>query len=537
VNLVLGPLLRWVGETEATIWVETDAPGTVEVLGAQARTFAVAGHHYALVQCRGLAPGHVTPYEVRLDGRLAWPPPGAERPPSVVRTLRGDGRVRIVFGSCRLSEGQDARSVRRFGADALRAYAQRLAGGDEAGWPDALLLLGDQVYADEVSPRTRAFIRARRDVRREPKEGVADFEEYAQLYREAWSEPWLRWLLSTVPSAMIFDDHDMHDDWNTSAAWVAHMRAQDWWADRIRGGYMAYWLYQHLGNLAPEDLAEDATWAAVQNCGGDATAVLEALAAAAENEVRGTRWSFARALGPARLVMVDSRAGRVLEPGARSMLDEQEWGWLEEQARGDVDHLLLGTSLPWLLAPGMHHLEAWSEAVCDGAWGGGAAAAGETLRQALDLEHWAAFSESFARLAELVAAVGAGERGRAPASIVALSGDVHHAYLAEVAFPRGARVRSAVWQAVCSPFRNPLGPERHVLRAGWSRAATVAGRWLARAAGVGDPPVRWRLAHDAPWFDNQVATLTLEGRRARLELERTRPGHDELARVFAADLA
>ena len=45
---------------------------------------------------------------------------------------------------------------------------------------------------------------------------------------------------------------------------------------------------------------------------------------------------------------------------------------------------------------------------------------------------------------------------RAPASIVTLSGDVHHAYLFEVAFPRGSGARSAVWQAVCSPYRNPL---------------------------------------------------------------------------------
>ncbi|MGW1633884.1 hypothetical protein, partial [Streptomyces anthocyanicus] len=30
----------------------------------------------------------------------------------------------------------------------------------------------------------------------------------------------VRWLLSTVPSCMIFDDHDVIDDWNTSAAWL-----------------------------------------------------------------------------------------------------------------------------------------------------------------------------------------------------------------------------------------------------------------------------------------------------------------------------
>ena len=30
------------------------------------------------------------------------------------------------------------------------------------------------------------------------------------------------------------------------------------------------------------------------------------------------------------------------------------------------------------------------------------------------------------------------------------------------------------------------------------------------------PAVRWRYVHDEPWFDNQVATLELDGRRARV---------------------
>ena len=35
-QLVLGPLLRYVGETAATIWVETDRACQVEILGHQA---------------------------------------------------------------------------------------------------------------------------------------------------------------------------------------------------------------------------------------------------------------------------------------------------------------------------------------------------------------------------------------------------------------------------------------------------------------------------------------------------------------------
>ena len=63
------------------------------------------------------------------------------------------------------------------------------------------------------------------------------------------------------------------------------------------------------------------------------------------------------------------------------------------------------------------------------------AAVHEGKARVLPGEHWGAFQHSFHRLRELIEEVGSGEDGsRAPASIVLLSGDVHHAYLAEVAF-------------------------------------------------------------------------------------------------------
>ena len=73
--LVLGPLLRYVGETEATIWVETDRACEVEILGRQARTFEVSGHHYALVVIGDLRPGAEYEYQVTLDGAVRWPEP------------------------------------------------------------------------------------------------------------------------------------------------------------------------------------------------------------------------------------------------------------------------------------------------------------------------------------------------------------------------------------------------------------------------------------------------------------------------------
>ena len=56
-SLVLGPLLRYVGETEAVVWVETDAACDVDVLGTRERTLQVDGHNYALITAKGLDPG------------------------------------------------------------------------------------------------------------------------------------------------------------------------------------------------------------------------------------------------------------------------------------------------------------------------------------------------------------------------------------------------------------------------------------------------------------------------------------------------
>src|SRR3954454_7473005 len=92
--LVLGPLLRYVSETEATVWVETDVPCEVVVLDHSARTFQVEGHYYALLRIRGLTPATATEYAVALDGERVWPPEEHDFPPSLIRTIDPDSPVR-----------------------------------------------------------------------------------------------------------------------------------------------------------------------------------------------------------------------------------------------------------------------------------------------------------------------------------------------------------------------------------------------------------------------------------------------------------
>ncbi|MFF3375315.1 alkaline phosphatase D family protein [Streptomyces sp. NPDC002680] len=531
-TLRLGPLLRYADESAATVWVEASRPCTAEArcadgAGGETRTFQVAGHHYALIPVTGLAPGTTTPYEVFLDGVRVWPLPDSPFPPSVIRTAEdgeseseGDG-FRVAFGSCRWAAPavDDKDPV---GADALDTLAARIAADPTAERPDVLLLLGDQVYADEVSDATRRWLAARRDLSEPPGAEVADYEEYTHLYYESWLDPEVRWLLSTVPTCMIFDDHDVIDDWNTSAAWLADMRETPWWRERLLSGLMSYWVHQHLGNLAPAELAADPLYAAVRES-PDGTDVLRAFASKADADPASVRWSYRRDFGRARLLMVDSRAARVLDEDSRAMLDPGEAEWVREQALdapGSYDHLLIGTSLPWLLPHLVHDAEAWDAALCRGERGARWARFGEKLRRAADLEHWAAFTTSFTDLAALIAEAGSGPE--APATVLVLSGDVHHAYAAEPTWPEADRPDARVLQLTCSPVHNAI--PRHIkvgFRLGWSGLGRALGRRFARHGRVPHPPVTWRRT-GGPWFGNMLMTLTLSGRSARLRLDRVR---------------
>ncbi|MDQ8701262.1 alkaline phosphatase D family protein [Streptomyces sp. LHD-70] len=537
-GLRLGPLLRYVDGSTATVWVESDRPCTAEVRCADGakgstHTFRIAGHHYALVPVEGLEPGTETAYEVLLDGHRVWPLDASPFPPSTIRTPAEPAEeVRVSFGSCRWAISPTGEKD-PMGPDALDTLAVRLAAAPQAQRPDVLVLLGDQVYADMVSQATRQWLAERRDLNEPPGDQVADYEEYAHLYDESWLDPEVRWLLSTVPSCMIFDDHDVIDDWNTSAAWVAEMRATPWWNERILSGLMSYWVYQHLGNLPPSELASDPVYAAVR-ASADGTDALRAFATRADADPASTRWSYRRDFGRVRLLMVDTRAARVLDESGRAMLDADEAHWLRDQALdapGSYDHLLIGTSLPWLLPHLVHDVEGWNAALARGERGPRWARFAEDLRRRSDLEHWPAFPESFAALTDLIAEAGSGPD--APASVCVLSGDVHHAYLAEPTWPRGEGPRPdvRVLQLTCSPMHNSIHPAiRLGFRFGWSRVGRALGRRFARHGRTARAKVDWRRT-DGPWFGNHLMTLTLRGRSGTLALDRARPVRGGSARL------
>ena len=256
----------------------------------------------------------------------------------------------------------------------------------------------------------------------------------------------------------------------------------------------------------------------------DAAVALREFAQRADREADGgpgIMWSYRRDFGPVRLLVIDSRAGRVLTEGRRSMIGDAEFEWVESQVDdGAFDHLIIGTSVPWLLPRALHDVESFDEAITAGSRGRRAARLGERLRRAVDLEHWAAFRLSFERLQRLIVRVGQGTETRpAPATICVLSGDVHHTYVSEAAFPDP--VKSRVYQLTCSPFHNSIPlPMRLVFKASWSRNAQRVTAGLARLGRVPSVTMSWRTTA-GPFFGNHLALLTIDGRRARFALEKS----------------
>ncbi len=166
VKLRLGPLLRHAGTDEATVWVQTDAPvrgrGAARGRARRARADVHASRATTTRSCTspGCRPTPRRRTRSRSTARSSGPSPTAAFPPSVLRTqhARRDrcGSSSAPAASPRRTSRRTrcARTSTRTAARSTRCAGSRCGWPTQPPeeWPHALLLLGDQVYADEVHP-------------------------------------------------------------------------------------------------------------------------------------------------------------------------------------------------------------------------------------------------------------------------------------------------------------------------------------------------------------------------------------------------
>ena len=162
-SLVLGPLLRYVGDGCATVWVETDAP----VRGRGARlhrpTFSVAGHSYALVVVSGLPEDGDTAVR-RAPGRRrqVWPLPGSGGRRARSAPGGATDPVRLPSGRAGWPAPLDDEAS---GVDALHALAERMR-GHRTRTPGRTRCCWSATRSTRTrtsTRQTRAFIEGRRD--------------------------------------------------------------------------------------------------------------------------------------------------------------------------------------------------------------------------------------------------------------------------------------------------------------------------------------------------------------------------------------
>jgi hypothetical protein len=87
-----------------------------------------------------------------------------------------------------------------------------------------------------------------------------EYQKELKLYEERFNEQWVdiqenlhvlpkvRRLLANTPTYMIFDDHDITDDWNLSRKWVKNVSESPLGRHVVANGLGAYWAFQGWGN-------------------------------------------------------------------------------------------------------------------------------------------------------------------------------------------------------------------------------------------------------------------------------------------------
>ena len=352
------------------MWVETDSPCTVEVLGLprahlDRRRPPLRPGRASRGWRRAPARRTTSGWTARWSGRRRT----RDAPPSRIRTL-GPGPAAAARRSAPAATPPPPPSASdsKFDADALDAYAARMARSRPRTSGPTRCCCSATRSTPTRPPRAPGGGSAHAATSPTPPgdAGARTSRSTPGSTTSRWSDPEVRWLLSTVPSSMIFDDHDVRDDWNTSAAWRREMQATPWWEERIIGGAVVV-----LGLPAPgQPLPADAGRGRRSTSGSARTTATPSRCCASSprrptRRPTGTRGRSGRtgatsggvaAAGDRLPLRADARQRRPLD-GVRGRVRAGS----RSRLAGDYDHLLVGTSLPWLLPRALHDLESWNE--------------------------------------------------------------------------------------------------------------------------------------------------------------------------------
>ncbi len=243
-------------------------------------------------------------------------------------------------------------------------------------------------------------------------------------------------LLAHLPSLMIFDDHDITDDWNLTAAWEQTAYEHPFSRRIIGNALLGYLVCQGWGN-DPDRLAGplDELTALLESAAPQGWLPAETQDACIRHLLRFEGWEF-QVPGPPKLVVLDTRTRRWRsERNPRRPSGLMDWEALSEfqQELLDAPSVIIVSPAPMF---GVKLIEAIQKLFT---------LAGKPLL--VDAENWMAHRGAAGVMLNIF------RHSRTPGHYVILSGDVHYSFGYDIHI-RQRRRGPQLWQITSSGIKN-----------------------------------------------------------------------------------
>lgn len=216
-SITLGPVLGKVDHESARVLVEVDTDLELQCVAEPARgasvdaTRRMRAHRPGVLELEGLEPD--TAYTLRFVGAASDTEGRVHTLPATPRRL-DIGAVSCNFFGLRGQRDLWENLLRRW----IEPKDSRL---------DLLVHVGDQVYGDTAFQEATTILDGKR--RGTARQEQQILEAYRRLYRITWRHRPTREVLARVSNLMIWDDHEIRDDWgnrvedrdpDTGAHWI-----------------------------------------------------------------------------------------------------------------------------------------------------------------------------------------------------------------------------------------------------------------------------------------------------------------------------
>lgn len=242
-------------------------------------------------------------------------------------------------------------------------------------------------------------------------------------------------VLANVPTLMIFDDHDVTDDWNLSADWEEHIYGNELTRNMIKNALLSYTVFQSWGN-APEKNIDLIKAIQQQSLKTDFSNTK-----LADQLFDFSEWNYEVNSSP-KIVVLDTRTKRwrseTNPKNPSGLMDFPNLEEFERQLFSADGSILVVSPAPVFGVKSIEVVQKMCEII------------GKELL--VDVENWMAHQGSAKKLMNML------RHEKAPDEVIIMSGDVHYSFCFS-AERRFSDIEDRIWQLTCSGFKNQFPPK------------------------------------------------------------------------------